>query len=125
MAKKKPVKESSLAKAKKFLVWKRKKGKYIELSSQIFLAIPKMESFVLEFLMAFAAHFTHKDEMDGWFFCQVSMMDDKLDLPANTQYRLVTSLCKRGLIEKKIRGNPGKRYFRINYSKVAKMFKEF
>lgn len=60
-------------------------------------------------------------DADGWFYQTTETVEDITTLSRHKQDQAIKTLEDIGVLEKQVRGMPAKRYFRINYNRVANL----
>lgn len=62
---------------------------------------------------------------DGWFYQTSDTVEEITTLSRHKQDRCIAELEDFGVLEKDVRGQPPKRYFRINYERLTNLFVNF
>ena len=96
---------------------------HIKKSDGTFLQLD--ESYVLAFLKNQASMKEREGRTrDGFFRCSTKTLAHGLRLTEWVERRILKSLIKEGFIERRMIGNPAKRWLKINYGKLRKAIKK-
>ena len=89
------------------------------------------EAFWLSHMDSWNRHIDDLDEMGklirkdpDWFYFQQERLKNKSGMSIFTQNKITNKLQKIGIIDKQLRGNPAKNWYRINYKKLTEFMSE-
>lgn len=76
-------------------------------------------------LLAFLLKIEKKEaDKEGWFPITFETLSNELGLSPFIQKNAIKDFEKLGILEKKIKGYPGKRHIRLNHEKIKEMYGE-
>ena len=101
-----------------------KSSGYITVSKELAREIGLQETIILSELISHYEYFKKENKLDqdGYFYCTVGKLKKNTTIPKKTQSRKINNLIELGLIEKKLKGLPAKRHFKINENKLLNLF---
>lgn len=91
---------------------------YFVLNKQIVKAIGIEAGFLLTTLIEASDGLANDD---GWFYKTAPSLEEETGLSNHKQSKIIEELTKLGILEKKNKGMPMKRYFRINFNKIEEL----
>src|SRR6056297_3255667 len=97
---------------------------YITVSKELAREIGLQESIILSELISQYEYFKKENRLDknNYFYCTVDKMKKNTTISKKTQTRKINNLINLGLIEKKVKGLPAKRHFKINEKEILNLF---
>ncbi len=94
-------------------------GKWMQLPLELTFIATLHEVFVFSYLLGKARQYDG-DQNGEWFYCTMSKMEKDIGMSRSARQRTLNKLKKRGWLKIEHRGMPAKRFFKLNYMKVAK-----